>query len=132
MIGTSLICTTHNTGHTKRNESLYGAVFQFHAQSLAETLQINSQASFERVAAALEKAPRIEFFSIGISYPVAYTAYCKLLLIGLPAAAQFDSHIQLITATQLKAGDVAFGISCSGTTRETVQCLEVAKDKGAC
>jgi DNA-binding MurR/RpiR family transcriptional regulator len=120
-----------SAGQPQRNESLYEAVFQFHAQSLTETLQINPQASFERVAAALEKARRIEFFSIGISYPVAYTAYCKLLLIGLPAAAQFDSHIQLITATQLKAADVAFGISCSGTTRETVQCLEVAKDKGA-
>jgi RpiR family transcriptional regulator, carbohydrate utilization regulator len=26
---------------------------------------------------------------------------------------------------------VAFGISCSGATRETVQCLEVARGKGA-
>lgn len=31
----------------------------------------------------------------------------------------------------MKAGDVAFGISCSGATRETVQCLEVARAKGA-
>jgi DNA-binding MurR/RpiR family transcriptional regulator len=39
--------------------------------------------------------------------------------------------MQLISATQLKAGDVAFGVSCSGTTRETVQCMEVSKAKGA-
>ena len=118
-------------GESQQNGSLFEKVFHFHAQSLAETLRINAQSTFERVAQVLEKASRIEFFSIGLSYPVAYTASCKLLLIGLPAAAQFDPHIQLITATQLKAGDVAFGISCSGSTRETVQCLEVAKAKGA-
>jgi RpiR family transcriptional regulator, carbohydrate utilization regulator len=114
-----------------KNGSLYEKVFHFHAQSLVETLQANPEATFERVAQVLEKARKIEFFSIGISYPVAYTAYCKFQLIGLPAATQFDSHIQLIAATQLKGGDVAFGISCSGTTRETVQCLEVARRKGA-
>lgn len=118
-------------GQAKQNGSLFEKVFHFHAQSLVETLQINPQANFERVAQVLEKARKIEFFSIGLSYPVAYTASCKFLLIGMPAATQFDSHIQLITATQLKSGDVAFGISCSGATRETVQCLEVAKAKGA-
>jgi RpiR family transcriptional regulator, carbohydrate utilization regulator len=118
-------------GQAQQQGSLFEKVFHFHAQSLTETLQINPQASFERIAQVLEKARRIEFFSIGLSYPVAYTASCKLLLIGLPAATQFDSHMQLIQATQLKAGDVAFGISCSGITRETVRCLEVAKAKGA-
>jgi RpiR family transcriptional regulator, carbohydrate utilization regulator len=113
------------------NGSLFEKVFHFQAQSLVETLQINSKTAFERVAQAIEKARRIEFFSIGLSYPVAYTAYCKFVLIGLTASAQYDSHIQLIAATQLKAGDLAFGISCSGTTRETVQCLQVAQSKGA-
>lgn len=118
-------------GQAKPNGSIFERVFHFHAQSLVETLQVNSQATFERAAQALEKANRIEFFSIGLSYPVAYTASCKFVLIGLPAATQFDSHIQLITATQMRADSVAFGISCSGATRETVQCLEVAKAKGA-
>ena len=83
------------------------------------------------MAQAIEKARRIEFFAIGFSYPVAYTASCKFLLLGLQTTAHADSHIQLIGATQLKAGDLAFGISCSGTTQETVQCLEVARAKGA-
>src|SRR6266481_5090161 len=118
-------------GEAPNNGSLFEKVFQFHAQSLEETLQINPKAVFERIAHVLERARRIEFFSMGLSYPVAYTACCKFLIIGFPAATQFDSHIQVITATQLKAGDVAFGISCSGTTRETVHCLEVAKAEGA-
>jgi DNA-binding MurR/RpiR family transcriptional regulator len=120
-----------SAGDAPDNGNLFEKVFHFQAQSLVETLQINSKASFERVAQAIEKANKIEFFSIGLSYPVAYTAYCKFSLIGFPASAQFDSHIQMIAATQLRAGDLAFGISCSGTTRETVQCLQAAQSKGA-
>ena len=116
---------------TQQSGSLFEKVFHFHSESLLETLQLNSQGLLERIAQALEKARKIEFFSIGLSYPVAYTAASKFLLIGMQASAQADSHMQLISATQLRAGDVAFGISCSGTTRETVQCLEVARSRGA-
>jgi RpiR family transcriptional regulator, carbohydrate utilization regulator len=115
----------------QQNGSVFEKVFEFHSQSLVATLQLNPASNFERVARALEKARRIEIFSIGLSYPVAYTAYGKFLLLGLPAATEADAHLQLIKATQLKAGDLAFGISCSGTTSETVQCLEVAKSNGA-
>jgi DNA-binding MurR/RpiR family transcriptional regulator len=118
-------------GNAQQNGSLFERVFDFHARSLTETLQINSPATFESAASAIQNARRIELFSIGISYPVAYTAYCKFQLLGLAASAQFDSHIQLIAATQLKAGDVAIAVSCSGTTRETVHCLKVAKAQNA-
>ena len=118
-------------GGAQQDGSLFEDVFRFHGQSLTETLRINSQDNFEQVAHALERARRIEIFSIGLSYSVAYTAYCKFLLLGLSATAHFDSHIQLINATQLKPRDLAFGISVSGTTRETVQCMQVAKAKGA-
>ena len=118
-------------GQAQENGSLLEKVFHVHSQSLIETLQINPAAQFERIAQVIDKSRRVELFSIGLSYPVAHTAYCKFLLLGLQASAHFDSHIQLIAATQLEKGDVAIGISLSGTTRETVECLEVAKAKGA-
>jgi RpiR family transcriptional regulator, carbohydrate utilization regulator len=111
--------------------SLYSSVFQFHAQCLRETLQLNTEATFEEVSRTIELARRLEFFSIGMSYPVAYTACNKLRLIGIPATTQSDSHLQLIAATQLQKGDVAFGISCSGSTYETVQCLQIARENKA-
>jgi RpiR family carbohydrate utilization transcriptional regulator len=120
-----------SAAEVKQSGSVFEKVFHFHAQSLMETLQINLPETLEGAAHAIEKARHIELFSIGISYPVAYTALCKFHLIGLPASTEFDSHMQLIAATQLRRRDVAFGISCSGTTRETVHCLEVAQAKGA-
>ena len=109
------------------NGSVFQNVFEFQSQNLRETLQLNSADELEKVARALELARRIEFFSIGMSYPVAYTASAKLKLIGLRTAAECDSHLQMINATQLRKGDVAFGISCSGSTTETVRCLEIAR-----
>ncbi|HEY3940030.1 MAG TPA: MurR/RpiR family transcriptional regulator [Bryobacteraceae bacterium] len=114
-----------------RSDSLFEKVFRFHSQSLIETLQINSQETFRQAAVALDRCRHIELFSTGISFPIAYLASCKFKLIGLPASTQFDLHMQLVAATQLRKSDVAFGISCSGSTRETVRCLEIAKAKGA-
>jgi DNA-binding MurR/RpiR family transcriptional regulator len=118
-------------GAGNKNSSIFESVFQFDAQSLLETLHINSEKTMKDCVRRLGRASRIELFSIGMSYPVAYMAACKFRLIGLPASAQFDSHMQVIAATQLQRGDVAFGISCSGNTNETVQCLEVARSRGA-
>jgi RpiR family transcriptional regulator, carbohydrate utilization regulator len=111
--------------------SLFESVFQFHAQSLRETFQLNTEETLTKASRILEMARRIEFFSIGMSYPVAYTACNKLRLIGIPATTQSDSHLQLVAATQLKKGEVAFGISCSGRTHETVQCLQTARENKA-
>ncbi|HEV7927138.1 MAG TPA: MurR/RpiR family transcriptional regulator [Verrucomicrobiae bacterium] len=111
----------------QKNASIFENVFEFQSQSLKETLQLNTSEDLEKVSRALELARRIEFFSIGMSYPVAYTACAKLKLIGLRASAECDSHMQMINATQLRKGDVAFGISCSGSTTETVRCLEIAR-----
>ena len=107
--------------------SLFENVFEFQRRCLSETLQLNSPEKLEKVSRSLESARRIEFFSIGMSYPVAYSACAKLKLIGLRASTECDSHMQMINATQLRKGDVAFGISCSGSTGETVRCLEIAR-----
>jgi RpiR family transcriptional regulator, carbohydrate utilization regulator len=111
--------------------SLFENVFQFHMQSLKETLQLNNERTLQQAARIVELGRKVEFFSIGMSYPVAYTACNKLRLIGIPAATQSDAHLQLIAATQLQKGDVAFGISCSGSTYETVQCMQVARENKA-
>ena len=111
--------------------SLFESVFQFHEQSLKDTFQLNSAETLQKASRMLELARRIEFFSIGMSYPVAYTACHKLRLIGLPASTQSDAHLQLLAATQLQKGDVAFAISCSGNTKETVDCLQTARQHKA-
>ena len=42
-----------------------------------------------------------------------------------------DSHIQMVSASQLGKGDVAMGISYSGGSADVVEALELAKRNGA-
>jgi RpiR family transcriptional regulator, carbohydrate utilization regulator len=118
-------------GNDEKPQSIFDQVFHFHASSLAETRLLNSEETLMRASEALEKARCTYFFSTGLSYAVAYTAYCKLRLIGLPAHVESDAHMQIVTASQLKKGDVAFAISCSGRTHETVRCLRIAQSRKA-
>lgn len=110
-----------------RDHSMLSEFFQ----ALTDTLRLNTRHAFERGALMLRSARRIEVFSLGLSYPMAYIAYSQLVVLGLPAFIDADVHLQLIKATHLKSGDVAFGLCAAGTTSETVQCLKVAKSQGA-
>jgi RpiR family transcriptional regulator, carbohydrate utilization regulator len=114
-----------------RGRSIFERVFQSHMASLKETFSLNDENTLNEAAEAIQHAHHIEIFSIGMSYPIAYTAACKLALIGVPATATCDSHLQLLAASRLQKGDLAIGISCTGATQETVQCQEIAREQGA-
>jgi DNA-binding MurR/RpiR family transcriptional regulator len=106
-------------------------VFERHVESLRQTFKLNTTDSFETAVKFLLKAKRIVLFSIGLSYPIAYSLYGRLRFIGLPAFIEFDAHLQLASAAEIKRGDVAIAVSVAGSTRETVECLRLAKDRGA-
>ena len=110
--------------------SVVEQVFRLHSKCLAETRQINTERTMLDAARAIMQARRIHLFATGISHAVAYAAYCKFRLIGMPAFTEADAHMQLISATQLRKCDLAIGISCSGRTDGTVRCLEIAHERG--
>lgn len=112
-------------------ETIFERVFHSHVESLKETLAINSTQTLNQAVDLIRAAKHIEIFSIGMSYPVGYTAASKFSLIGISASATADSHMQLIAATRMEKGFLAIGISCSGSTRETVTCLRVARERKA-
>lgn len=111
--------------------SVLQGVFERHVESLRQTLKLNIPDSIDAAVKSLLKAKRIVLFSIGLSYPVAYSLYARLRFIGLPAFIEFDSHLQLAAAAEIKRGEVGLAVSVSGSTRETVECLCLAKERGA-
>ncbi len=106
-------------------------VFEEHVDSLHQTLKLNKTNALTAAVGALLKAKRIVLFSIGLSYPVAYSLYARLRFIGLPASIEYDSHLQLAAAAEMRKGEAAIAISVSGSTNETVECLRVSKARGA-
>jgi DNA-binding MurR/RpiR family transcriptional regulator len=117
-------------GHDRAPSALQ-RVFKEHVESLHQTLQLNTPDTLNAAAKALGKAQRIVIFSIGLSYPVAFSLYSRLRFIGLPGFIERDSHMQLLAAAEMKKSEVALGISVSGSTSETVECLQLSKARGA-
>lgn len=117
-------------GHAGRATVLED-VFREHVRALEETLRLNTARVLDTAIGALGAARRIVLFSIGLSYPIAYSLYGRLRLIGLPALIEYDSHLQLAAAAEMKRGEVALAVSASGSTSETVECLQLARSRGA-
>jgi RpiR family carbohydrate utilization transcriptional regulator len=94
--------------------------------------------SMERAIAALADAgarsnegARIEFYGIGNSGIVAQDAQHKFFRLGVNAHAVSDGHVQVMSATMLKAGDVAVIISNTGRSRDLLDVAEIVRRRGA-
>jgi RpiR family carbohydrate utilization transcriptional regulator len=91
--------------------------------------------AFEQAIAALTGAGqshrRIEFYGVGNSGIVAQDAQHKFFRLGVNAAAVSDGHVQVMSATMLKAGDCAVVISNSGRSRDLIDAADIARRKGA-
>lgn len=111
--------------------SIPQGVFERHVESLRQTLKLNTPESFDAAVKHLLKARRIVLFSMGLSYPIAYSLYGRLRFIGFPAFIEFDSHLQLAAAAEINRDDVAIAVSVAGNTSETVECLRLAKERRA-
>jgi glucokinase len=97
-------------------------------------LQVRSQlngSTIDRAIELINKAPRVEFFAIGHYGAVAQDAQFKFLRFGISSGANTDPRLQQLSASVLKAGDVAVIISSSGNLAELLEVQETAKQRGA-
>lgn len=106
-------------------------VFQADMQAIAQTLELLDERALNRAVAALDAAGRIEVYGIGSSAPIAVDAYYRLLRIGLPVGVVTDAHMQAVSASLLRKGDVALIISHTGRTRDTLSAAQKARAAGA-
>lgn len=100
-------------------------------QAIADTIAVLDQVALEQAVDVLSTAPRIEFYGVGSSIPVVMDAYYRFLRIGIPTVAVIDPYIQIVSAAQLTARTVAFALSHSGRSIETLNALQTARKAGA-
>ncbi|MGO4599949.1 MurR/RpiR family transcriptional regulator [Terrabacter sp. 2RAF25] len=101
------------------------------ASAVEETAQQLDREAMATAAATIAKAGRVDIYGIGASSIVGTDLQQKLHRIGIVAFSWNDPHIALTSATLLGPGDVAVGISHSGTTTETIEALAAARSTGA-
>jgi len=85
----------------------------------------------ERAMEALAAAPRIECYGVGASGAVAVDAQNKLFRLNVPVTAYVDPHMQVMSASSLKRGDVVIAFSYTGRAREVIEAAQVARRQGA-
>ncbi len=99
--------------------------------SLKNTSAVLNKEKLEECAKMLTDKKRIVIFGLGNSASIALDFAHKLLRVGLNAQACSDNHIQAIIASHLDRDSVAIGISHSGSSKDIVEALELAKIGGA-
>jgi DNA-binding MurR/RpiR family transcriptional regulator len=101
------------------------------ARAVEETAERLDPAVCERVVDAIVSAGRVDIFGAGASGFVAADLQQKLHRVGGVAYHWPDPHAALASAALLRRGDVAIGISHTGTTSDVVDVLDVAARAGA-
>ncbi|WP_091654385.1 MurR/RpiR family transcriptional regulator [Micromonospora pallida] len=101
------------------------------ARAVEETAEQLDPAICEQVVEAICHAGRVDIYGAGASGFVASDFQQKLHRIGRTAFYFPDVHTALTSAALLGRGDVAVGISHTGTTSDVIEVLEQARAQGA-
>lgn len=106
-------------------------VFYSSIQAMQDTIEIVSDEELQRAADAICRAQKFDIFGMGGSGVLAQDAQHKFMKIGLRVNVFSDTHLQALSVSQLRKGDVALAISYSGASRDVIESLEIAKRNGA-
>lgn len=99
--------------------------------SLKNTSSILEKDKLEECAKMIMNAEKVVIFGLGNSASIALDFAHKLLRVGINAQACSDNHMQAIISSHLNRNSLAVGISHSGSSKDIVEALELAKIGGA-
>lgn len=103
-------------------------VFKSNIQTLEDTLQILDPDIMQEAVDMILEANKVEFFGSGGSAIVALDAYHKFIRTGINVHANLESHLQLMSASQLTNSDLAILISHSGSTKDMLDIMALLKE----
>jgi RpiR family transcriptional regulator, carbohydrate utilization regulator len=98
---------------------------------LHDTLQLLEQDTLEQAVRLLHEAERVEFYGTGGSASIAQDAFHKFMRTGIRCISHTDAHLQVMAARLLDERAVVVGISHSGSNKDILEALRVAKEAGA-
>lgn len=95
------------------------------------TADMNSEETLQQVVQRILTAAKIEIYGIYQSATVAEDFYRKLLQLGLPASCVSDVLLCPVSASMLNSESLVIAISSSGRTKDILDAVNVAKERGA-
>ncbi len=124
------VVSTHISGNDTAFE-IYQKVCNDIYISLEKTKKSLNENYIDEASKKLCAANKIAIFGLGNSSPIAMDASHKFMRAGLNAVAYTDNHMQVIAASHLTEKDIAIGISHSGSSKDIVDALKIAREHGA-
>ncbi len=112
-------------------EEIYDKVCNDIYCSLERTKMVLDTDMLQQACEKIVKANKIVIFGLGNSASIALDASHKLLRAGCNAYAYSDNHMQVIVSSHLTPDDVVIAISHSGSSKDIVEALKIAKEFGA-
>ena len=100
-------------------------------RAITQTVNQLDYDALDLASRAMAAAGRVDVYGVGSSASVAYELETRLFRVGVRVRAWTEVHEALTSAALLTADDVAVAISHSGATREVVEPLMLAADRGA-
>jgi RpiR family transcriptional regulator, carbohydrate utilization regulator len=120
-----------NVGAADSLAEIAGKIMNAHCDAIRNTLNRLSLDDFKAAADALLAAGRIEFYGVGGSAVVARDAHHKFFRLGIPCNVYEDPHMQVMSAAQLSARDVVVAVSHTGSTKDIIDSVTIARNTGA-
>lgn len=110
---------------------IFAKVFAEHRQTLEDTIKVLDSRQIRKAVDVLSKAREMVFVGVGTSSPNTEDAYNKFFRAGFRCSVFTDSHLQVMKASLMGPEDVLVVISHSGSTKDPIETVEVAKAAGA-
>ena len=118
-------------GRADDQETRVDKVFRAYVQSLIDTRALVSVPDLIEIVDRIAKAATVYLYGIGSSGLMAIEASHRLALLGIQCRAHVDPYEQIISASLATGKDLVIGFSHSGTSRQTVEALSIARKHGA-
>lgn len=106
-------------------------IFQANIQALYDSMEVCEDSELERAIEAIREARYIEIYGNGASGAVALDAQHKFLKLGIKSFVHIDVFMQSMSASVLSDKDVVIAISHTGSNKEVIHAVKLAKAQGA-
>lgn len=125
---------TENDFHFKKNENqddAFSHILNREISSLIDTHSLIDEESYSRAVHYLDGAQRVYCMGQGSSGVIAMEAWSKFLAVAPQFQYIMDSHFQVMTASLCNINDVIIFFSYSGSTRDIIDVLSLARQRHA-
>jgi len=120
-----------NVGDSDSLAKIAGKILNAHREAITNTLNKLNLDDLDAAASVLLSARRIEFYGLGGSAIVALDAHHKFFRLGIPCVTYDDPHMQVMSAALLSPTDVVMAVSHTGSTKDIIESVKVARKAGA-